>query len=80
MKKYIPFATLVIAALLLPASAQEAEKETAPPASTESPAAPPKESAPKETPKEAAAEESDIPPDLGENVSADNNVSFPVDI
>jgi len=77
MKSSIAAFTLLTIALLLPASAQEAGKEpvkepageTAPPAAAETPAAPPKES-----------EESEVPPDLGENVSADNNVSFPVDI
>jgi len=72
-------AALSTATLLLPAAAQEADKEAAPPASAEPPAAPPKDSTP---PKQSApaAEESEVPPDLGENVSADNNVSFPVDI
>ena len=68
-------AAMLMTALLIPASAQEtdkeAPKETTPPASAETPVAPP---------KEPATEDSDVPPDLGENVSADNNVSFPVDI
>ena len=41
-------------------------QEGAPPAAAEKPATP--------------AEEADVPPDLGEDVSADNSVSFPVDI
>jgi hypothetical protein len=54
--------------LLLPASAQETPATK--PAAPTAPAAE----------KPAAAEEADAPPDLGENVSADNSVSFPVDI
>jgi hypothetical protein len=59
---------LAVSLLLLPASAQE----TTPPVATGKPATTEKPAAP--------AEEADAPPDLGENVSADNSVSFPVDI
>lgn len=59
-------ALLAATLLLLPAPAQEG----APPAATEKPAAP----------AATPAEDADAPPDLGENVSADNSVSFPVDI
>ena len=62
---------LAASLLLLPASAQET------PAAAEKPAAPVAKPPPAET---AAADEADVPPDLGENVSADNSVSFPVDI
>jgi hypothetical protein len=65
---------LAVSLLLLPASAQE----TTPPVATGKPAA---TETPATTEKPAApAEEADAPPDLGENVSADNSVSFPVDI
>ena len=67
-------ALLAATLLLLPAPAQEG----APPAAVEKPATATKPA----TPVEGAtpAEEADVPPDLGENVSADNSVSFPVDI
>ncbi len=63
---------LLAATLLLPAPAQEG----APPAAAVKPA-------PAATPAAAGtagADEAEAPPDLGENVSADNSVSFPVDI
>jgi len=65
------FILMAASLLLLPASAQET-----PPAAAEKPAAP----EPKPPAEPAASEEADAPPDLGENVSADNSVSFPVDI
>lgn len=65
--------------LLLPASAQETPPATKPAASPTVPAAE-KPAAEKPAEKPTPAEEADAPPDLGENVSADNSVSFPVDI
>jgi hypothetical protein len=67
-------ALLAATLLLLPAPAQEG----APPVAAERPAAPATKPAPAGT--ATPAEEADAPPDLGENVSADNSVSFPVDI
>lgn len=67
IRRLFPLVMLLVATLLLlPAPAGES-----PPPATEKPAAPAESKAP--------AEE-DAPPDLGEDVSADNNVSFPVDI
>jgi uncharacterized membrane protein len=66
------FTLFAASLLLLPASAQET------PPAAEKPAAPAARPAPAGT--AAPAEEADAPPDLGENVSADNSVSFPVDI
>jgi hypothetical protein len=69
------FVLLATTLLLLPAPAQE----SAPPATTDKPGTTaPKPSSPTES--TSPAEEADAPPDLGENVSADNSVSFPVDI
>jgi len=70
------FILLTSSLLLLPASAQEtpATKPAAEKPATERPATE------KPAEKPAAADEADTPPDLGENVSADNSVSFPVDI
>lgn len=88
----IPVVALLAALLLLPAPAQEPAPPTAsppapqPPASqpptSQPPASQPPASTPAATPPKDAATpaDEDAPPDLGENVSADNNVSFPVDI
>jgi hypothetical protein len=84
----VPLIALLAAMPLLPAPAQEPAPPTATPPASQPPASqPPASQLPGPTPaaappRDAAvpADEGDAPPDLGENVSADNNVSFPVDI
>jgi hypothetical protein len=73
--RLISILVLLAGTLLLPAPAQEG----APPATVEKPA-PAATPAATPAPAAAAADDAEAPPDLGENVSADNSVSFPVDI
>jgi rod shape-determining protein MreC len=79
----VPLIALLAAMPLLPAPAQEPAPPTATPPASQPPASQSPGPTPAATPPKdatAPADEGDTPPDLGENVSADNNVSFPVDI
>jgi hypothetical protein len=78
--RVISVLVLLAGTLLLPAPAQEGAR----PAAADKPAPAATPTAPAATPAPAgaaaAADDAEAPPDLGENVSADNSVSFPVDI